>query len=264
MYQRKLLAVVSVDESKRVRCQHPGCKQSIYRSIHVINDAGSIKVIGSTCIQKGAYGDLGDAAFTATGGGGRLLTDEERDELLNNTDELVRRLEAQYLSRIRLEEQAKELAEIAQLEARQAKLSTLNQRMVGNARSNSVLYSPRPSGQHLNSGSSQRGLSIPWPWADPMRSVLYMELEDGTQWLRVQARATSGGRHHLVPFPTFEGWDEVLPSKYGFPNAFGNGYEITDLIPALNYMRSLRARREVICASFHHVFGVARLKHDAP
>lgn len=185
MYQRKLLAVVSVDENKRVRCQHPGCKQSIYRSIHVINDAGSIKVIGSTCIQKGAYGDLGDAAFTATSGGGKLLTDEERDQLLNNTDELVRKLEALYLSRIRLQQQAEEHAEISE-----------HQRSVENARSNGALSSPRPFGQHLKSGSSQRGLSIPWPWADPMRSVLYMELEDGTQWLRVQARATSGGRHH--------------------------------------------------------------------
>ena len=69
----KLLAVLEVDKEKRVRCQFPGCKQTIYKSIHVIADRGELKVIGSTCVTKGNYGDMGAPAYTG-GGNGKLLT----------------------------------------------------------------------------------------------------------------------------------------------------------------------------------------------
>lgn len=256
MYQRKLMAVVSVAQDKRVRCQHPGCKQTIYRSIHVINDGGTIKVIGSTCIQKGDYGALGEAAFTMTSGGGRLLTDAERDQLANNTEELVRQLESQYQARKIALEQAQATADVAKAteeearrEASLAKLQFIKERLA---------QSHIPRGPVVNPGSSQRSQTIPWQWVDPMRSMLYLELEDGTQWLRVQARASHGGMHHLVPFPIFNGWDEYLPAKYGSTNATGDGYTLTNLVAAIKFMRGLRPQREVVCASFQIVLQQAR------
>ena len=253
MYQRKLLAVATVDENKRVRCQHPGCKQTIYKSVHVINDEGTIKVIGSTCITKGGYGDLGEAAYTGSGGDGKTLSDEERELLANNTEELVRRLQAQYHARLLAEEQARaaaEAAEAAKREASIAKFQAIKERMAENNALLAQMRASRPVGPAVNPGSGQRSQVMPWAWADPMRSILFMELEDGTRWLRVQAKPAFGGKHHLVPYPVYEGWDEILPSQYGQINASGDGYELTNLVQAIQYMRGLRPRRESVCSSF--------------
>lgn len=249
MNQRKLLAVVSVDHNKRVRCQHPGCKQTIFSEVHVINDCGTLKVIGSTCIKKGDYGDLGEAAFTSGVGAGKTLSDEDRDLLANNTEELVRKLEAQFRARILEQEQFKaaaDAAEAAKQEAQRAKFREIKQRLTGH-------QANRSAGPIINPGSTQRSQSIPWPWVDPMRSMLHIKMQDGSHWLRVQARQRDGGKHHLVPFPKFEGWDEYLPPKFGNLNATGDGYELTDLIEAISFMRSLKPVSEAVCAGFSNV-----------
>lgn len=252
MNQRKLLAVVSVDHKKRVRCQHPGCKQTIYSEVHVINDGGTLKVIGSTCIKKGDYGDLGEAAFTSGAGAGKTLSDEDRELLANNTAELVRKLEEQYNARILEQEQFKEAAaaaEAAKQEAQRAKFLAIKQRLADQ-------QPRRPAGPIVNPGSTQRSQSVPWPWVDPIRSMLHLKMQDGSHWLRVQARVNDGGKHHLVPFPMFDGWDEYLPPKFGHPNSTGDGYELIDLIGAISFMRSLKPIGEVVCAGFSNVLEI--------
>lgn len=245
MYQRKLLAVVSVDEEKRVRCQHPGCTKTIYRSIHVIEDQGQIKVIGSTCIGKGGYGPFNEAAYTGTGAGGRHLTAEEAQQLANNTAELVQYLQMQYLARLELQEKARAAESLRLAQSHPVK---------------PLLPEPifLQTGQVSNTGSVQRRHKLPWAWVDPARSILFMEMEDGTQWLRVQAQNLYGGQHHLVPFPVFDGWDEYLPRKYGVVNVYGDGYELLNLIEGLRYMRSLHLKREVVCGSFFNVLELTR------
>lgn len=249
MNQRKLLAVVSVDHKKRVRCQHPGCTQTIYSEVHVISDGGTLKVIGSTCIKKGDYGDLGKAAFTGGPGSGKTLSDEERELLANNTAELVRKLEAQYNARILAQEQLEAQAAAAQAakkEAQRAKFLAIKQMLAEQSLR-------RPAGPVVNPGSALRSQTIPWAWVDPMRSMLYLKMQDGSHWLRVQARVSDGGKHHLVPFPVFDGWDEYLPPKFGHPNTASDGYELTDLIGAISFMRSLKPVSEVVCAGFSNV-----------
>ncbi|MES2980224.1 MAG: hypothetical protein V4731_17530, partial [Pseudomonadota bacterium] len=36
----------------RVQCQQPGCGHSFYRRIHVVQEAGRLLVLGSTCFEK--------------------------------------------------------------------------------------------------------------------------------------------------------------------------------------------------------------------
>lgn len=249
MNQRKLLAVVSVDQNKRVRCQHPGCKQTIYSEVHVINDCGTLKVIGSTCIKKGDYGDLGEPAFTSGAGTGKTLSDEDRDLLANNTAELVRKLEAQFRARIQEQERLKaaaDAAEAAKQEAQRAKFREIQQRLTEH-------QARRSAGPVINPGSTQRSQLIPWPWVDPMRSMLHLKMQDGTQWLRVQARQKDGGKHYLVPYPMFEGWDEYLPPKFGHLNTTADGYELTNLVAAISFMRGLKPISEAVCAGFSNV-----------
>ena len=89
----KLLAIVSVEHADRVRCGQPTCGHSVYRRIHVVRESEKLLVVGSTCFAKryGTDGALGMARFG--GGEGRMLTDEERQLLLNNTEALIARFE---------------------------------------------------------------------------------------------------------------------------------------------------------------------------
>ena len=74
----RLLAIVGVPPKERVLCGQPGCGHGVYAEIHVVQDAGKLLVLGSTCFAK-RYGSpkaLGTASVG--GGGGRQLTPEER------------------------------------------------------------------------------------------------------------------------------------------------------------------------------------------
>src|SRR3989338_1474078 len=90
-----LLAIVSVDEDDRVRCCQPGCGKQVHRAIHVVRDGQELLVLGSTCFAK-RYGDanaLGSPSYG--GGGGRQLTDAERELLAHNTAALLAQFEAE-------------------------------------------------------------------------------------------------------------------------------------------------------------------------
>lgn len=89
-----LLAILSVEKSKRIRCQAEGCGRGVYSAIHVLRIDGQIKLYGSECYKKlcgdneskPSYGSWGDS----------VLTDEQRQALLDNTEQLLQQLKAQY------------------------------------------------------------------------------------------------------------------------------------------------------------------------
>ncbi|WP_342133493.1 hypothetical protein [Hydrogenophaga sp. OTU3427] len=64
---------------------------------------------------------------------------------------------------------------------------------------------------------------FPWPWMLPVSSVLAVKLRDGTGWVRLQHKDK---RHVIVPWPSFEGWDEALPPVVGRPDSELGGYEV--------------------------------------
>lgn len=116
-----LVAIVEVEEANRIRCQAEGCNHSVFRKIHVVHDDSGFHVYGSQCFKK-LFKNLpiSISSPSYTPSDGRLLTEEERQLLINNTEKLIRNIESEYQLDIQqrlkakqkpnlsLEEQAKE------------------------------------------------------------------------------------------------------------------------------------------------------------
>lgn len=108
----QLMAVVEVDKEDRIICQRDGCGHSVYKRIHIVRENGRFTVLGSECFKL-LYGCSDAEAVPHYGSSaGQLLTDAERQVLINNTERFIAMLEAQ---RLQLEN-----ARTLDLQARQA------------------------------------------------------------------------------------------------------------------------------------------------
>lgn len=210
-----LLAIVGVEKVGAVQCQHPGCNHRVYRRIHVVNEAGHLLVLGSSCFAK-RYGSRAVLGQPSIGGAnGRQLSDDERPMLVDNTADLLARYRQEHL-----ETQA----------AMKEKLRSLKAEFVSRP-VGSVPPVP-PSVHNVWHQSIRRP---PWAWVKPLSSVAYFHLKDQTGWVRVQHVQ---GVQMLMPWPSFEGWDEVFPTSVGSPDLDTGGYEITDLIQTVSFLRA--------------------------
>ncbi|MDI1270480.1 MAG: hypothetical protein PSV40_15440 [Polaromonas sp.] len=209
--EHKLLAIVSVDHADRIQCGQPGCGHSVYRQIHVVKDGEKPLVLGSTCFAKryGSAAALGSPRFG--GGGGRPLTAEERSLLVDNTALLLTRFE---------EERARTLM------PEPSEPLTFKPRV--------PLLSPESRLSPLPAFTSAK--ATPWKWAKPLTSMAYFKLKDGTGWVRIQR---TDGKQLLVPWPTFEGWDEALPANIGLVDSACGGYVLANLVATVKYLRSI-------------------------
>jgi hypothetical protein len=143
MHVSKLLARVQVPPSHRLICQSPGCKQPIYADIHVIRDeAGAIRVIGSTCYAKLTGSTEAKAAGASYGWDGKHLTAEERDAMLADTAAFVERMEAQYAA----EREASRKAAEAEAAAREAERARQAAQRVPDVREVGQPWSPQGGG----------------------------------------------------------------------------------------------------------------------
>lgn len=226
-------------------CNHP-----IHKRIYVVEDAGDIKLIGSTCVTKDGYAtgiDLSQPAYSVSSGNGRELSEDERQILISNTHVLLDLLKAEYE---------------AQLANASAQAQATAQTLAAKTR---PAYTPPPrpaptaTGPKLVVGEALRNALPPWPWVDPLRSVLFMQMQDGTSWLRVQAR--DSGNHHLIPYPVFVGWKEFLPSHLGQINDTRDGFEVPNIGPALAFMRAKRPVVESVCRGFAQARQMAKQYH---
>jgi hypothetical protein len=215
--QTRLIAIVGVDQDARVQCQQPGCGHSVYRRIHVVQQAGRLLVLGSTCFQKrfGTALALGNATYG--GGAGRELTAEERELLIQNTAELIAKFERE---REEIEKRRKE----ADLQNRD-KLKALKS-----------AFEMRAAVVRLTPGLPQgwKKSDTPWPWSKPLSSIAYFTLNDGSKWVRTEH---VDGFHMMMPWPNFDGWDEALPAIVGTPDVQLGGYRIEKIALAVAYMR---------------------------
>lgn len=93
----ELLAVMTLEESERVYCQSPGCTKTVWKRIHIVRTREGISFYGSVCFDKligkanppqPSYGDWGD----------RVLTPEERTQLLHNTESFLQQMRVQFES----------------------------------------------------------------------------------------------------------------------------------------------------------------------
>lgn len=209
--QAKLLAIVEVETQDAVQCQHLGCNHRVYKRIHVVEESGQLLVLGSSCFEK-RYGSGALLAKPSYGGEhGKKLSAEERQMLVDNT--------AAFMERFRLEYEASKAAMLTKLQAMKASLSGLQPR---------TGLTPKPSGWYP---SVKRP---PWPWVKPLSSVAYFRLKDGTSWVRVQ---NTQGDQLLMPWPSFEGWDEAFPVSVGTPDRDTGGYRVKDIVYTVRYLR---------------------------
>jgi hypothetical protein len=208
----RLLAIVEVDQEDRIQCQQPGCGHAVYKRIHVVEEDQGVLVLGSTCFAK-RYGDAEDHENAKFGSGdGRKLTTAERDLLQNNTAALI----AQF-----------DLERVQQLEASRTKHAALQEQFA------------KREVQRRNAWAANHGIckvvAMPWRWAKPLSSIALFNLNDNTQWVRVQH---ADGRHLLMPWPLFEGWDETMPASIGTPDQEIGGYLIANVISTVAYLRA--------------------------
>ena len=215
--QTRLIAIVGVEKDARVQCQQPGCGHTVYRRIHIVQEAGKLLALGSTCFKKrfGSASALGDATYGSEAG--RKLTVEERELLNLNTEELIARFERE---RNEIEKRPTEAVPQIQVEL--------------NTQKNA--FEMRVSGSSLKPGLSAglRKSDTPWPWSRPLSSIAHFTLNDGSKWIRTEHVDRF---HMMMPWPIFNGWDECLPKAVGAANLELGGYRINDLILAVAYMQ---------------------------
>lgn len=222
----RLMAIVEVDKAERVYCAQPGCHHTVYKAIHVVKEGDQLLVLGSTCFQKryGSLNALGKAQHW--GSNGKVLTSEERALLAENTQALLARLEAEDA---RLREEA------------QQKLQRVRDEMLRRAVPHSVQASPRAERPGMQS-LFQRG-RFPWPWMMQRSSVAAFKFRDGSGWVRVQHQ---DGRQFIVPWPSFDGWEEALPPVVGRVNHEVGGYEVFgQIVDVVAYLRSQEAGEKI-------------------
>ena len=213
----RLLAIVSVDPSRRVICQEPGCGHGVYAAIHVVQDKEKLLVLGSTCFAKryGGASALGMPAYSAGSGGGSHLTEEERMALVTNTAELIAQFKARHE---------------AVMAAANAKLLALRQRMQQQAQATKALFSRAPTRPAI-----QPPAEHPWPWQHPSNtSVAVVRGPDSQCWVRVMHRS---GTQMLAPWPAFDGWDETFPPSIGQPDQQLQAYAVPNIVAALQWLR---------------------------
>ena len=234
-----LLAIVAVDPEHRVQCGQPSCGHSVYARIHVVRADGELLVLGSTCFEKryGSGSALGAPSYG--GGSGRQLTTEERELLVQNTAMLLAKFEHE-----RAEELLKAAARLEELRGLKAQQDEILRHRIPSLPSPSPRWAAIP-------GSPTTAIS-PYPWMKPFSSMLYIKLRDGTGWARIQRH---DGQQFLVPWPTFDGWDEALPTHIGTADSGHGGYAIKDIVSALKYLRGL-SEREQLCGTWRDMLAV--------
>ncbi|MFN9470909.1 hypothetical protein [Acidovorax sp.] len=213
----RLLAIVSVEPANRVQCQQPGCGHGVYAAIHVVDDGGQLIVMGSTCFARrfGGLQALGRPAYAAGGGGGHMLSDQDRELLASNTADLI--------------EEFKKRHELAMAQA-EARLRAIQERMQAArpvrhsifAASPAMLRPPQPN--------------HPWPWQHPKNSsVGLMRSPSGHAWVRIQHH---DGSQKIAPWPSFAGWENVLPAALGTPDMEIQAYSVPDVVRAVMGLRA--------------------------
>lgn len=219
----QLHAIVSVQPEDRVLCVQPNCGRSVFAQIHVVQEGDKLLVLGSKCYGKryGGAGALGEPRHG--GGGGRPLTDAERQLLANNTAALL----AQFEQERAATQESLRAAEVA----RQAAHTAQQQAMLEKRR---LLTEAFPERNAHPAQALLKTPALPWPWMKPYASLTYFEMQDGTSWMRV---THADGSCLLVPWPMFEAWDESLPAHVGRPHPSIEALVIPDLVHAVAYLR---------------------------
>jgi hypothetical protein len=232
-----LRALVTVDRDRALLCQQPHCGHRVYAKIHLVEESGKLLVLGSDCFAT-RYGVGKSNSFRGPGsGGGRVLTETEREMLVNNTAEFLAYFEAEFQRERELaEEKRKEEKELAEAhlnaqrelyQAAQARLESMR------------IQSPTPQWQEVVEPEFEPEPPIeviPLPaWASLKKansSFFAYGMANNNCWVLMQSASHPGC--FIAPAPTpFEGWDEALPPSLGRVDAHREIYVSDSNINAL-------------------------------
>lgn len=285
----KLLAIVRVPESERVRCQNPGCGHGVHAAIHIVRECGRLMVLGSTCFERryGSVRALGLPQFSS-GAAGRELTSEERAMLDTNTDLLLARFEEEERQRLqRLEELAQEQRRLAaeQEERRSGAalvVSSAPRDPLERLRALKAAYAIRTNKAPVSQTFAQRPARTPVPqsfgqrqapeaprlspppeWAHEVKQngcFFCYAFDDGSHWVLYPLKT---GDYALRPWPTAEeGWDEALPPSLGKPEPQSGFYRVPDRIGFLQAVSrfNIGLRNTSNPAEIQHEFDVLARK----
>jgi hypothetical protein len=228
-----LRAIVAVERTLRVRCQQPHCGHSVYARIHVVEEAEELLVLGSDCFAK-RYGVSSTANFGGFGGGGgRALTDAERELLSSNTALLLAQFEQE-----RAEQDGRDAAKLEALRQH----AELHRHFAPT--SQPVNSAPWQSHRMELEPTARASAPLP-PWAElkkPNSSFFAYGTEDGQCWVLMQSGIHDGCFVVPAPIP-FESWDEALPPSIGSVDWERNLYVSQRNINDLTTWFSIRCRK---------------------
>ena len=182
-----LLAILRVPMESRVRCQAPGCRQTVYQSIHVVRVNDTITVYGSQCFKIHFQGQpVGSSLPTLASVTGRLLTEAERQMLDTNTELLLEQLQREHAE---------------SLDSSAAKLSRLKHQATLQRRVD--IYEPGPPDQDGLYGQDE--------YADPaLRDLIRAREQGASRSQMLNARGLKPGDAGYYDF-------SLLLAKAGFP-----------------------------------------------
>jgi hypothetical protein len=235
--QARLRAVVAVDMNKRVQCQQPGCKHSVYAAVHVVEEDGRLLVLGSTCFVKryGSSHALGHAQYG--GRGGRLLTEDERLMLIENTQALLAHFEAQAAEEAEAAALAQEQTRTDELQRKQQMLDKLQRLRAADEERQAALM------RRAGTPGMAPQLHSPWDWQMERTSVALFTAPSGACWVRVQHR---NGSQKLTPWPPFEGWECALPVEIGIPDTSIGAISVNNIVQAIQVLHCHGFRGPVV------------------
>lgn len=216
----RLHAIIAIDASHAVRCQHTGCGHKVYAAVHIVQEAGKFLILGSSCFAK-RYGGTKALGSSVHGtGDGRRLTDQERALLEANTAALIAYFEEQ------------ELARLAQEQRRLAEQKAIAER---DAQQRIARY--RQAISHSARAPVHRPTNSPWPWQSAKHTSIAVLVSPNAQvWVRVEHQ---NGSQKLLPWPAFTGWENALPVEIGHPEPEVQGYAVKNIIQAMRLLDSL-------------------------
>jgi len=191
-----LLAVVEVDKADRIQCQADGCGHSVYKRIHIVLAGLKFKVLGSQCYER-LYGrtTLTSQAPQYGTGAGRLLTQEERLILVENTAAFIEALEAERV----------ELERVAALEAAQLRKNESARAAIRPAPAEQQSERPQYIAKDARSPIYEGGEMLRWRWKTP---------EATTASVAKYEACPSQGPFHARVMASFK--SQSWPSPYSF------------------------------------------------
>lgn len=90
----ELITIVTLPKERRVTCQHDGCGRHVYAKVHVIRHSDTLSFVGHVCFRK-LFGHH-ELQPSIGGKDGTRLNDEEREQIVSNTEAFLTELKARY------------------------------------------------------------------------------------------------------------------------------------------------------------------------